>query len=389
MQYAVKGGPPGRERGTTVNAQMEVDTSRWPERYACLESRMFDTLLLQTAIDPALPERSPVPAAAWEALYHWTQRLYWLLSREPERLMRELHPDDAYGLQCPGPSYGKPTLRRDMRKSLAAALKLLRLLWAAAAHAAPENGALHLPGDARPSPRQAALLADTGLEYAGGRLFEGSWAGMFRALRELTKQPDGFVRFARGYYDAECAGMETLFYCFSGAPAAFERLVRWLRENGFRYRAVLDCSEVQDLEGCRIAYTKNIDGKQTPGGFYDRVHIGFSAEFNAQHSFPASYSLAIQNPKVLLTEFGALPPAVQQFIIAHHARCTGCGFCTQRFKNKAMKPAAITVGYGGERYSLCPTLNYVYGYRWWALDDALAQGLIAYLGYMDKRFRAL
>ena len=54
-----------------------------------------------------------------------------------------------------------------------------------------------------------------------------------------------------------------------------------------------------------------------------------------------------------------------------------------------MKPAAITVEYGGGRYSLCPTLNYVYGYRWWGLDDALADGLIAYLGYMDKKFCAL
>ncbi|GKI13769.1 hypothetical protein CE91St44_02540 [Oscillospiraceae bacterium] len=372
-----------------MNAEMQVDTSRWPERYACLESRMFDTLLLQTAIDPALPERSPLPAAAWEALYHWTQRLYWLLSREPQRLMKELHQDDAYDLQCPGPSHGKPNLRRDMRKSLAAVLKLLRLLWNAADQAAPENGALRLPVDALPTKQQAALLAETGLKYADGHLFEGSWPGMFSALRELTKQPDGFVRFARGYYDAECTGMETLFYCFSGEPAAFERLVGWLRENGFHYWPVLDCSEVHDLESCRIAYAKNIDGKQTPGGFYDRAHIGFSAEFNAQHSFPASYSLTIQNPKQILGGFGALPETVQKFIIAHHARCTGCGFCTQRFKNKAMKPAAITVEYGGGRYSLCPTLNYVYGYRWWGLDDALADGLIAYLGYMDKEFCAL
>ena len=92
-----------------MNAEMQVDTSRWPERYACLESRMFDTLLLQTAIDPALPERSPLPAAAWEALYHWTQRLYWLLSREPQRLMKELHQDDAYDLQCPGPATASRT----------------------------------------------------------------------------------------------------------------------------------------------------------------------------------------------------------------------------------------------------------------------------------------
>lgn len=367
----------------------QVDTSRWPERYECLESRMFDTLLLQTPMEPALPEGSTVPPSSWEALYHWTQRLYWLLSREPGRLMKRLHPDDAYDLQCPGPSYGKPHLRRDMRKSLAAALKLLRLLWDAAAYAAPENGTLQLPEGTVPNKMQAALLADTGLSCAAGHLGEGEYAGAFSALRELTKQPDGFVRFARGYYDAECTGMETLFYCFSGAPAAFERLVRWLRENGFHYWPVLDCSEVRDLEACRAAYTKNIDGNQTPGGFYDRTHIGFSAEFNAQHSFPASYSLTIQNPKVLLTEFGVLPPAVRQFIITHHARCTGCGFCTQRFKNKKMEPAAITVEYGGEQYSLCPTLNYVYGYRWWGLDDALADGLIAYLGYMDKRFGAL
>ena len=96
-----------------MNTQTEVDTSRWPERYACLESRMFDTLLLQTAIDPALPEHSSLPASAWESLYRWTQRLYWLLSREPQRLMKELHQDDAYDLQCPGPSHGKPNLRRD------------------------------------------------------------------------------------------------------------------------------------------------------------------------------------------------------------------------------------------------------------------------------------
>ena len=119
-----------------MNTQTEVDTSRWPERYACLESRMFDTLLLQTAIDPALPEHSSLPAAAWESLYRWTQRLYWLSSREPQRLMKELHQDDAYDLQCPGPSHGKPNLRRDMRKSLTAVLKLLRLLWSAAAQAA-------------------------------------------------------------------------------------------------------------------------------------------------------------------------------------------------------------------------------------------------------------
>ena len=365
-----------------------MDTGRWPERYACLESRMFDTLLLPTPEQPAPPQGSPVPPGAWEALCRWTQRMFYTFREEPSRIMKKLHEDDAHPpLYCPA-YYGKPHLKRDMRKSLQAVCALLRLLWNAASACAPQAGVLLMEGGLCPTKNQAALLADTGLAYAGGRLGAGSYEGMFDALHELTKWPDGFERFARCRYDGAHAELTDLFRCFSGSPAAFGRLEAWLRENGFHYRAVLDSSEVQDLEACLVAYTKNIDGQQTPGGFYDRVHIGFSAEFNALYSFPVWYGLAIQRPKEILADFAAAPSAVQQFIITYHAKCTGCGYCIQRFKGKNAKIAAMTVEYGGRPYQLCATLNYTYGYRWLEIDDALADGLIAYLGYMDKKFHA-
>lgn len=361
---------------------------RYPRLYDSVESRVFDAILLPSAASPSHSEDPEVPFEAWEALRGWTQNMYLTFREEPGRIMKKLHEDDAYPLGMTMAAYGKPALRGQMRRVLQATDELLHCVWAAAKNGALEGDGLRPgPGFAL-RPKQAELLLHTGLEYADGVFRAPAFREMFRALQSLTKLSDGFMRFARCYYDAECAGLAGLFRAFSQAEPEFDRLIAWMSANGFGYRAELRSSPVQRLEACRVSYMKNMDGRHTPGDRFDHAHIGFSAEFNALNFPPVFYALTIQKPKELLADFDAMPAAVQKFVVEHHARCTGCGYCIQMCREKDAKLCTAAIVYNGRRYGLCPVLNYVYTYCWAALSETLVDGLIAYLGYMDKKFYA-
>lgn len=94
--------------------------------YKNLESRIFNSYLLQSAPELSICSDSSLSKDAWQSLYNWTQNTYSFFSEHPESIMKEIHEDDAYpwGMRA----IEKPKLKTNMRKSLKTMNSLLQLV---------------------------------------------------------------------------------------------------------------------------------------------------------------------------------------------------------------------------------------------------------------------
>jgi hypothetical protein len=186
-------------------------------------------------------------------------------------------------------------------------------------------------------------------------------------------------------YDETEDSVKDVFRRLSGSASAFDALVKWLTDNGYQYAFN---PKNNNMEQSAITFMKTIDGSVPSGGFdiYDHTHIGVRMEFNALEKPPQKFCLTIQKPREILNAFSGLPPEVQKFIVQHHCKCAGCGYCTQRSRGKN-KPFTICAEYDGKTYPFCP-IQHVYTYRWTELNDELKNGITAYLDYLQNTIQA-
>jgi hypothetical protein len=373
--------------------------------YKNLESRIFNAYLLQSSHKFLRCEENNVDCELWLALYNWTRNAYTVFAEAPELMLKQLHEDTDFRNTYIAEQNGRPKLKDEMRKAITAMNNFLRVVWEATLAGVCYDNALLLPDDYIISKKYVELLRHTGIEMINNRLCANEYCGMFSALWQLTMQTDGFTppwkyresifspelsvyangfrRFARCVYDENAIPMIDLFRGLSKNTVAYDRLILFLNNKGFKYGFCLDSSEVKNMESLGISYLKNIKGNETPDGLfivYDHDHIGFEAWFSALQEPPYGYKLVIQKPRDILSNFDTLPQTVRKFIVDYHAKCDNCGYCSQRNHGKS-KPFTIYAEYEGKKYPFCP-INHVYSYCWDVLSDELVDGIIAYLDYL-------
>lgn len=373
-----------------------------------LESHVFNSYLLQSSNTFCGCDDRNISCQSWLALYNWTRNTYTVFTKAPELMMIQLHEDFEFLNTYFAEKNGRPKLKSEIRKALTAMNSFLRVVWDASIAGACNENSLILPDGYEISKKYVKLLGYTGIEVRDNSLYTNNYVGMFSALKQLTQQTDGFAppwkfrnetfspelsvyangfrRFVRCVYDKNAISAVDVFGRLSGNIDAYNKLIQWLKSNGYKYGVCFDISEVKDLEASGISFKKNIKGANITDDYfmvYDHEHIGIRAEYSTLHNPPQSFHLTIQNPRDILSNFKILPQIIQKFIVSYHAKCNNCGYCTQRNKGKS-KPFTIQAIFKGKTYSFCP-INHVYTYCWQTLSDELVDGFIAYLGYIQDK----
>jgi hypothetical protein len=373
--------------------------------YTSLESRVFDSYFKQSPNEFAGCDESVVSKNSWLSLYNWTRNTYQFFANNPELLIKQLHED----CDLPGIFGTYSTIKNGdkiktaLRKAITALNSLLQFVWESTivGECNYNEKSLILPEDYKIAKKYITLIGFTGIAVVGNSLVAEDYAGMFSALKELTKQMDDFVptwchengncsaelngyrRFVRCIYDKNFTSWINIFGDLSCDINAFNRLAQWLKDNNYMEGIWLDTSNNKSFESSGISYKKNITGENISNGniyLYDHDHIGFKAQYSVIRTPAQSFHLTIQNPRDILSSFETLPPILQNFIVKYHAKCNHCGYCIQRSKGKC-EPYTIVAKFKGKAFPFCP-IKYVYSYCWNSLNDEIVDGLIAYLQYL-------
>ena len=379
--------------------------------YVNLESRVFNSYLLQSANEFSGYDKNDANEKSLLALYEWTRNVYTVFAKAPELMISQLSEDMNFPNTYTAEKNGRPKLKAEMRKAITAMNSFLRVVWEAALLGVCNDNSLSLPDGYMITKKNVKLLEYTGIKIIDNSLYAENYHGMFSALQQLTKQTDGFSppwkyreeiftpelsiytngfkRFVRCVYNDTHLLIENIFEKLSGNSSAYKHLTLWLRNNCYDFGNSYDTSEVRNLESSAISFKKNINDNNSSVEqlmLYDHEHIGFIAKFETLSELPQSFQLIIQKPRDVLTNFDVLPSAVCKFIIKYHSKCNNCGYCTQRSKGKS-KPFTICVKFNDIAYPLCP-INHVYTYRWNTLTDELVEELIAYLKYLQNNLHS-
>jgi hypothetical protein len=320
-------------------------------------------------------------------LCRFTRNAYILFIGEPELLLKTLNEDDAYPNPFNASQYGKPKLKVNMRKSLKAASDFMRFIWDITVEGNQRNNGIKVKEDTKIPKKYKSILHNVGIIIENDIATSKKYPGMFKALARLSGDENGFERFIRCVYD-DYESCKDIFRAIINDSKLFSYLIAEVEKRGYTYKANLNSAEVKSFEGMKVAWTKSIDGSEAPCNLYmyDRNNYGIYFNYSVLFKDQLLFSLMIQDVRKVLTMFDTLDERLREFIIATHAHCHGCGYCTQRNKNRvvASKPHMMWVEYKGKSHALCPVLDYVYSYCWNYIDDKLVDSILLYLDLQEK-----
>jgi hypothetical protein len=354
-------------------------------KYECLESKVFDSYL-KLSVSEKVTE-SLFGTDEYSDLCRFTRNAYALFVKEPELLLKTLNEDDAYPNPFNASQYGKPELKVSMRKALKAVSDFMRFIWDISIEGNPCNNDINIKEGTKIPKKYKSILHNVGIAAEDDIVTSKEYPGMFKALIRLSCDENGFERFIRCTYD-DYNSCKDIFGAIINDGKLFNDLINEVEKRGYIYKANLNASEVKSFEGMKVAWTKSVDGSDTPNNIsmYDRNNYGIFFNYSVIFKDQLLLFLKIQNVRKVLEMFDTLDEKLRGFIITTHAHYHGCGYCTQRNKNRvaALKPHMISLEYNGKIHALCPVLDYVYSYCWNHIDEKLVDGIMLYLELQEK-----
>lgn len=350
-------------------------------RYDSLEQRIIDTYL------ESFPPFSPSAGAPEESqrqFHDFLRGVYQALLADPGILFDTLHEDDAYYRRFNRAAEKKPDLNKNMqaiRKKLEGLLELLHSLGRTGTAAA--DGLL-LSGETKLTKKQLARLEALGLHAAAGCLSAPAYPLMAAGWTFLAGETaDAPLRFSRCLFGPE-----------NDSRAAYDLFAPLLGSGVTALRDFCAASGYETVsfrEGkLSLDYVKNYgktakeQAEPLKDAWAERNYAGVSMEYDFYVFQPARLCLRLPRMKELLASFDRMPEPVQRFLLRWNKRCDGCRYCVQTDKTGQRPLAAVPVA-GVERATLCPIFP-GYNYCWTAVDEPLAEGLIAVLRYIDEVF---
>lgn len=363
---------------------MEVDNEK-EMNYKYLQTRVFDSYLKLSVSENIIKHLRN--ADEFLDLCRFTRNTYALFIEEPTLLLKTLNEDDSYPNPFNASSYGKPKLKVNMRRALKVISDFMQFVWNIVTEGNQCNGGIKIKEDTKIPKKYKSILSDVGLVIEDEIITSNEYPNMFIALIRLADVENGFERFVRCVYD-EYSLCKYIFGAIINDTNLFNKLIAEVEKRGYIYKANLNRAEAKSFEGMKIAWTKSVDGSDAPNNIsmYDRNNYGIFFNYSVIFKDQLLLFLRIQNVRKVLESFDTLDEKLREFIVTTHAQCHGCGYCTQRNKNRvaAVKPHIISVEYNGKAYALCPVLDYVYSYCWNHLNENLVDGILLYLELQEK-----
>ncbi|MEG0229124.1 MAG: hypothetical protein RR640_00805 [Oscillospiraceae bacterium] len=163
--------------------------------YTSLEGRVYDSYLKQSPNKFMSCDDSVVSENAWIALYNWTRNTYKIFANNPELLINQLHDDcdlpytfDTYSMFENGDK-----IKTALRKAITTLNNLLQFIWQNVLVSQCNDKSLVLSKNFKISKKYITMLRYTRIIVENDSLIASNYSGMFCALKELTKQTDGFA----------------------------------------------------------------------------------------------------------------------------------------------------------------------------------------------------
>ena len=357
--------------------------------YTSIEQRMFHTYA------ETLPPFHPTPAIphnTQQAFYNFLRTLYTTLTRQPELLCQTLHPNGVYRNRFNAASDHNPKLYTHMKAGLQKAESLLAAMLAMGIQGRVQQDALLVPSSFKCSKSHLAALSAAGLTYertAEMHCFTSPTQGLFEAWQWLALQPvqwphtltpprTSLLLFSRAIFDQEHPYMGGVFRPLLGNSAAFDRLIAYLEQHNY--------TRLENREDTiTLDYVKEHDKKPSivKGPWSERTHSGIGMQYDYKVAHSACFALRVPMHRRLLACFDHMPAPVQAFVANHNKKCDGCNYCIQTDKTGKRPMIYTQVRYAGEDIKLCP-LYPGYNYVWETIDDALAEGIIGFLDFIDE-----
>jgi hypothetical protein len=339
---------------------------RMPEAktFSSLEQRMAHYYL--DTFPPFVPdEGAEIDIEEQKRFYDFMSGLYQLIYDEPGQLAPILHDDDAYPTGVLKNRYATPKLGIDMRRFLKA---MEALLANTLALGRGEPGVVL-------NKRERAILSRLGFEDFSN--LPPAWVWM------AARQGASLSSFSRCFFKRGYPYASDIFAGMFGDESVYRRLETWMLDRGYKLHTIE--SITANNSSVSLVYANPAWGADSPrGGFeYKIKHTGIAAVYEPERLLPAVFGLCIPNGlKAFLNDFESMGDDLKAFVAERTHKCSNCRYCVQTDKTGKRPMARIPVNFHGMPYDLCP-LYPGWSYSWRSLDDALADRLIEFLGFMD------
>lgn len=355
-------------------------------KYRTLEDRMLHSYLDNMAQE-FIPCECMVSEESQRQFYLFIQNIYTTLADNPGILFKEIQEDDCHPNRFNKSSYGKPKLKPAMKKILKEVEDLMLVLYNLGTEGTVTERGFYFE-DLRIKKKYVTIFSELGMQLKNGVIRSESYPLMFDAWKMMTGSMSfsRFYRFTHCYYNVASFYTTDVFGKLLGNEKAFYDLERWLKANDFQR-----VDNVFDKDCLSYNYVKCI-GEHTAvigNGSYDKNYIGVSAWYDPFVDNPAAISVRLPRHKETIDHFDDMTDSLKEFIIKYNAKCSNCGYCIQRFKNKAQQPpkAYRLTEHNGNTYPLCTIFPY-YSYMWTYIDDVLVNGIKDIMAFVTTLFKA-
>ena len=331
--------------------------------FSSLEQRMAQAYI--DMFPKFVPDgNAKIDVAEQEQFYNLMKNLYQLAFNEPLLFVPSLHEDDAYPNRFNATSYGKPELKKNMRKFIKEMDSLLQSM-----HLVAQDSNVKI------NKRQQEILSKLRINNYSKLPIAWTW---------LANRPESnIVEFMYCFFDRNYPYSSDIYASLLG-ESSFRKLENWMIKQGYKR---FDINNITASD-CKITltYANPLWGKEPPkGGFEYKIrHTGISAQYDFYVQQPAVFGLCIPNGlKTYLTAFDSMSTKNQSFVVNRTKKCDGCRYCIQTDKTGSRPFAFIQVNHEQKKYNLCPYFP-GYCYSWTSINDDLVDQLIEMLSFMDK-----
>lgn len=306
-------------------------------------------------------EHADVSPAEQRKFYDLMRRVFQLQFDDPLLLVPSLHEDDSFPSRYKS---AKPQLQANMLKYQKAVKTLLNQLF--------------LMGRGNPvkwNKRQKHFLSVLGFDPS--QPLPAAWTWM------STRPGADPVAFAYCLFDRNYVYSSEVYAHLLG-ESAFRKLENWMISKGYQAYDIYNTTWVDYR--LSLKYVNPAWGREPPvnGGFeYKIQHTGIAVQYDACVRNPVTWGICIPGIQFFLKQFRFMEPALQEFVLEHTKRCSGCRYCVQTDRTGTRPLACISLFCKNTNHMLCPYFP-GYTYSWTHIDDSLVEMAAAFLDFMDR-----
>ena len=198
-------------------------------------------------------------------------------------------------------------------------------------------------------------------------------------LAKLSAQSDDYpaLQFSGGVFDETSPYTIDIFRSLAGNDRAYLKLVDYFTQSNY--------TRIDNRDGkISLDFVKehgSIDSA-VKSAWAERTHSGIEFSWEEIRRNQLHIGLRIPYFAKLLAGIDNASPNIRQYVVRQSKKCDNCNYCIQTDKTGTRPKSYVPVQFDEATYNICPLFP-GFQHRWRALNDELADELIAFLKYID------